>query len=104
MKKVFLFSILALTVGCADLSSLMGGSSGGTATDSNKAKLTSCMMSEANTRLQAGTLFNDTVMATAKDISGTCVKKLALESMGISSQAQSEAANIINSLRNLSGS
>ena len=47
-------------------------------------------------------IFNDTIYNTAKDLASTCAKKLALESMGINQQSQSDAVNIINNLKNMS--
>ena len=101
MKKLFLIAVLATITGCADmnLSSLIGGSSDSSTV---RGRMHSCMLSEAQSRLQAGTLFNSTISATAQDLASTCAKKLALESMGISQQSQTDAVNIINSLRSLS--
>lgn len=101
MKKLFLIAAIATIAGCADmnLSSLMGDSS---SDSSVRGRMQTCMLSEAQSRLQAGTLFNGTISATAQDLASTCAKKLALESMGISQQSQSDAVNIINNLRNLS--
>lgn len=99
MKKILILAAATALFGCAEMSSFLPSSGTDSSTQS---KMHSCMLTEANSRLQAGTLFNDTVTATAKDIAGTCVKKLALQSMGISEQSQADAANIINSLRNLS--
>ena len=62
-----------------------------------------CMVAEANSRLQAGTLFSQGISATADEIVEACLKKLALESAGISSESQSTAQSIIQSLKNLGG-
>lgn len=98
MKKIILFTTLIILSGCGtDLSSY-------TTVDSNapiKTKMRACIVNEANSRLQAGTLFNNTITATSKDIVNVCVKKLALESAGITEESQSTAANIITSLQNL---
>ncbi len=99
MKKICLFVTLVCLAGCADIQNMM--SSGSSDTSSAQSRMHSCMFSEAQSRLSAGTLFNDSVYNTAKDLASSCMKKLALESMGISQQAQSDATNIINSLRNL---
>lgn len=101
MKKLFLIAVIALVSGCADmdLSSLMGGSS---ADSSVRGRMQTCMLSEAQSRLQSGTLFANSITATAQDLASTCAKKLALESMGISQQSQNDAVNIINNLRSLS--
>lgn len=103
MKNILWLMAIMIIAGCANLSSMLasGDSSTGNANASVRSRMQSCMLSEAQNRLQAGTLFNDTITATAQDLASTCAKKLALESMGISQQSQSDAANIINSLKNL---
>lgn len=80
MKKIFLPAMLAVLFGCADLSKY-------TTVDSNasaKTKMRACMVSEANNKFQAGTLFSSSVSVTADEIVNTCIKKLALQSAGIS--------------------
>lgn len=99
MKKICLLIALTMVAGCAEVSNYLP--SGGD-NSSARAKMQSCMFSDAQSRLQAGTLFNDTVYNTAKDLASGCAKKLAMESMGISQQTQSDAVNIINSLKNMS--
>ena len=101
MKK-FLFSVaILLLAGCiADLSKY-------TSVDANastKTKMRACMVSEANNRLQAGTLFAQSISVTADELVEVCLKKLALESAGISSESQSTAETIIQNLKNLAGS
>lgn len=100
MKKLF-FAILVTTLaGCADMN--LSSLTGSTTTDTSvRGRMQSCMLGEAQSRLQAGTLFTNSITATAQDLASTCAKKLALESMGISQQSQADATNIINSLRNL---
>lgn len=96
MKKTFLIVSLAVLAACSDLSQY-------TTVDSNasaKTRMKACMISEANSRFQAGTLFTSGVSATADDIVNTCIKKLALQSAGISEESQSTAQNIINNLKN----
>ena len=99
MKKICLLIALTMITGCAELSNFLPSSGGDNS--SARAKMQSCMLSDAQSRLQAGTLFNDTVYNTAKDLASGCAKKLAMESMGISQQTQSDAVNIINSLKNM---
>ena len=98
MKKLLVACLLL--AGCsADLSKY-------TTVDANasaKTKMRACLVSEANTRLQAGTLFNQGIRATADELVTVCVKKLALESAGISEESQSTAQSIIQNLKNLSG-
>ncbi len=96
MKKIILIGALALLSACADLSQY-------TTVDSNasvKTKMKACMISEANSRFQAGTLFTNSLSVTADDIVDTCLNKLALQSAGISAESQSTAQNIINNLKN----
>jgi hypothetical protein len=97
MKKLALASMLLILSACSDLSALTG--SQGT-TDSTTARMHSCLLAEGNSRLQAGTLFTNGLKATAQDMVSTCTKRLALQSMGISPEAQSTAENIITQLRN----
>lgn len=99
MKKICLLIAVTIIAGCSEFSNMM---SSGSTDSSARAKMQSCMLSDAQSRLQAGTLFNDTVYNTAKDLASGCAKKLAMESMGISQQTQSDAVNIINSLKNMS--
>ena len=89
---------LGLTA-CADLSQY-------TATDGNasaQTKMKTCLLNEANTRLQAGTLFTNTIKATASDMVSTCTKKLMLQTAGISEESQATAQSIITNLKNISG-
>ena len=101
MNKYTLLGLCALGLAaCADLSSF-------TAVDSNapvQTKMKACMVAEANTRFQAGTLFNDTIKNTASDLVSTCMKKLMLQSAGISEESQSTAQSIITNLKNMSTS
>lgn len=99
MKKFFLISSVIALMGCADLLNFSGSDSVST---SAQGKMNTCLMSEAQSRFQAGTLFNDTVSATAKSMVGTCMQKLALQSVGISEESQSAAESIITNLKNLS--
>jgi hypothetical protein len=61
------------------------------------------MVSEANTKPQAGTLFTNSISDTSEELVNTCLKKLALQSAGISEESQSTAASIIQNLKSLSG-
>lgn len=98
MKKITLLGLAIILSACSDLSALSGGN---TASDSTKAKMQSCLLMEGNSRFQAGTLFTQGIKATAKDMVSTCMKKLALESMGISAESQTAAENIIANLQSL---
>ncbi len=99
MKKFLLCMFLVVLTGCsADLSQY-------TKVDENattKVKMKACLLNEANTRLQAGTLFSTSITQTAKDMVGVCVKNLALQSVGITQESQSTAETIIQNLKNAS--
>ena len=103
MKNVLWLMAVMIIAGCANLGSMLSSSGSSSAADSSvRGKMQACMLTEAQSRFQAGTLFNDTITNTAQNLVSTCAKKLALESVGINKQSQSDATNIINSLKNLS--
>ncbi len=94
-KKIYglAVALLALTA-CNGLSDYMQA-------DKNaplKTRLRACMLSEANSRLQAGTLLDKTLKETADEIANDCLRKLALQSMGIGGEAASTAESIVKSL------
>ncbi|MBE6462720.1 MAG: hypothetical protein E7005_03050 [Alphaproteobacteria bacterium] len=96
MKKALVLSLMLLS-GCAELSQY-------TTVDSNasaKTRMRACLISEANSRFQAGTLFTQSLSATSDELVSVCLKKLALESAGISQESQSTAQTIIQNLKNL---
>ena len=96
MKKALALSLMLLS-GCAELSQY-------TTVDSNasaKTRMRACLISEANSRFQAGTLFTQSLSATSDELVSVCLKKLALESAGISQESQSTAQTIIQNLKNL---
>lgn len=98
MKKTILCGMFALLAGCADLSQY-------TTVDANasaKSKMRACMLSEANEKLQAGTLFTKSISETSDELVNTCLKKLALQAAGISEESQSAAESIIANLKTLS--
>ena len=95
MKKFTLIASVLMLSACAEFAS---GTSGDASTS---AKVKSCLLSEAQSRYQAGTLFTNSVKATASDITKTCLKKLALESAGISAETQSTAESIISNLKSM---
>ena len=96
MKKSILLGSLMLLAACSEFSGLAGGNAG----DSTQAQMKTCLLAEANTRYQAGTLFTNSIKETASDMVTTCMKKLALQSVGISEQSQSTAESIISNLKN----
>ena len=98
MKKYSVLAVALMLAACAEgqsFSSTSASSSGTTA------KMKACLMSEANSRYQAGTLFTNTVKATASDMVKTCAKNLALQATGISAETQSTAESIISNLKTL---
>ena len=97
MKKALLLSLMLLS-GCAELSQYATADSNASA----KTKMRACLVSEANSRLQAGTLFTNSISVTSEELVNVCLQKLALESAGISQESQSTASSIIQSLKNLS--
>jgi hypothetical protein len=97
MKKLLLGLVLISTVcACEHISQFAAGG----ADDSARAKMRTCLINDATARYQAGTLFNQGITATAKELAGGCIKKLALESAGISQESQSMATSIIQNLQN----
>ena len=99
MKKILLgISLIASLCACENLSGLAAATGGSDA--SMKAKLHSCLVNEASSRFQAGTLFNQGIVPTSKELAGTCIKKLALQSAGISEETQSMATSIIQNFQN----
>ncbi len=97
MKKLAILTVAVLLAGCAQVASDSSTAASGTTSTRMKA----CMFSEANSRYTAGTLFTNTIRETATDLVKTCMKKLALESAGISAESQTAAENIISNLRTL---
>ncbi len=90
MKKYVIMAAVLGLAACDTLSALQSSDMG---------NLNSCIMTDAQTRLTNGTLFTSGVMATAKDISQGCIKKLALQKAGLDEAALNSATTIINSLR-----
>ena len=98
MKKFMLTAMTLLAVSaCADLSKYTTVAENATTKD----KMRACLISEANNKLQAGTLFSAGISATADELVNTCISKLALQSVGISEESKSTAETIISNLKNL---
>lgn len=97
MKKFTFIAMFAFLSACSQMSQMQSGS----ADSGVSVKMRACLMSEANTRYQAGTLFTNSVKSTATELIKTCMKNLALESTGITPQTQSAAEGIITNLKNL---
>lgn len=96
MKKYCLILGVALLFsGCSQLDKYMKVDANASAQE----KFRACALTEAQSKLQNGTLFTKTMTETKDEIVNTCLKKMALEAAGIDSEAQTIASNIINSLR-----
>ncbi|MBO5284838.1 MAG: hypothetical protein J6B00_03070 [Alphaproteobacteria bacterium] len=96
MKKILCCMVLMLMTGCADTSRY-------TTVDANasmKTRMRACLISEATAKFQAGTLFVQGLSATSDELVSICLRKLALQSAGISEESQSTAQSIIQNLRN----
>lgn len=98
-NKVFVvLAVMGMSAACSnvDFNTLLLNSN-----SSNTAKLNACMLNEANSRANAGTLFTSGlgVRATAEDIAQDCIKKLTLQACGLDNTAVSNATNIINALK-----
>lgn len=98
-----MFGLILTLAACADSSS-GGFLSSLTATDANSSirqRMQACMLTEAQNKLQAGTLFSQGISATADELVATCAQKLALQSVGITNENKSAAVSIINSLKGM---
>lgn len=104
MKKIAFLGLALVLAGCSQLSQFTGGSGSGTANGSVRAKMQSCMFNEASAKFQAGTLFSNSLSATADELVSTCAKKLALQSLGISEENKTAAESIIANFQNMSAS
>lgn len=97
------FAVLAVATALSACSSNGFDLSKFTTVDANasaKTRLRACLISEANTKFQNGTLFASGLTATAQELSGICLKKLALQSAGLGSESESMASTIIQNLQN----
>lgn len=97
MKKVlFCLATFFMLSGCDTVAKY----STADANASIKTRMRACLVSEATARFQAGTLFTQGISAASDELVETCMKKLALQSAGISEESQSTAASIIQNLKN----
>lgn len=104
MKKLAILGFALAMIACADSSSSGGFLSSLTTTDANasvRQKMQACMLAEAQSKFQAGTLFTQGLSATADELVATCAKKLALQAAGISEENKTMAENIITNLKSL---
>ena len=89
MKKIILASaICLLTSACA--TNGVGGNM--------MVKLKTCLTEKGWTTIADGTLYNNGISATAKQISETCLNELSLQDMGIENQTAQTATTILNAL------
>ncbi len=96
MKKFLACIALLLMAGCAETSTYP-------TMDANapvKTRMKACLISEATAKFQAGTLFVQGISATSDELVSICLRKLALQSAGISEESQSTAQSIIQNLKN----
>ncbi|MBR2274333.1 MAG: hypothetical protein IJ864_05880 [Alphaproteobacteria bacterium] len=97
MKKIlFCMTALFMLAGCESVSKY-------STADANapvKTRMRACLVSEATAKFQSGTLFAKGLSATSDELVTICMKKLALQSSGISAESQSTAAQIIQNLQN----
>lgn len=89
--KLILIAAAALSA-CTQLESMTQVSSNASAEERFRA----CALSEVSTKMQAGTLFNQTFTATKDEIVSTCLKKLALQAAGIDAEADSITDGILS--------
>ena len=71
--------------------------------DPVRVRMRACMLSEAQSKMQAGTLLASGFKAEVDSLSKTCVRKLALQSAGIDEEAASTAASVLNNLMGSTG-
>ena len=105
MKKSLVLGFALVLAACANSTAGEGGFlSSLTSTDANSSvrqKMQACMLTEAQNKLQAGTLFTKGLSDTADELVATCAKNLALQAAGISEENKTAAENIITSLKNM---
>ena len=94
MKKNILYILFAcaLTTSCA--TSERDGMNLSTV-----AKMKSCLSEQAMQSLTNGTLYVNGISATAKTISNSCIKSLAMEHLGIDAQTTQMATTILSTLK-----
>lgn len=98
MKKLFvLLAVCAVVSGCENMSQYTTADKDA----SDMTKVRACLLKEAQTKFEAGTLFEGELKATAKTMANTCLTKLALQKAGITEETQSAASEIISSFKNL---
>lgn len=87
-KNLFLIAgICLLTSACAT-----------SGTDSTMGKMQSCLTEQAMQSLTDGSLATNGITATAKTISNSCLKSLAMQNLGIDNQTTQMATTILSAL------
>ncbi len=97
MKKILFVGAALMLAACSNISQYATAEANAPV----KTRMRACLVSEANAKLQNGTLFAAGISATADELVNTCLKKLALQSAGISAESQSTAETIISNLKNI---
>lgn len=99
MKKIL--SLIAMTTALTACEGVdMTPYTTASTSDPVRVRMRACMLSEAQSKMQAGTLLAGGFKAEVDNLSKTCVKKLALQSAGIDEEAASTAASVLNNLMN----
>lgn len=99
MKKIL--SVIAITIALAACEGVdMTPYTTANTSDPVRVRMRACMLSEAQSKMQAGTLLSNGFSAEVDSLSKTCVKKLALQSAGIDEEAVSTAKSVLNNLMN----
>lgn len=91
MKKnlILTFGICLLTVACA---------SSDNAGNNIMAKIKTCLTEQSWQVISDGTLYNNGITTTAKQISNTCLTSLSLTDAGIEPQTTQMATTLLNAL------
>ncbi len=95
MKINGILALSLLLAGCSQLESFTQVGTNA----STEEKFRACAISEASSKLQNGTLFNQTFTATKDEIVQTCLKKLAYDAIGFDSEASQIADSVLSQFR-----
>lgn len=94
MKKTI---AMIFTVASLSACSFLNTNTANTTTANANAKMQACLLTEATNMLTDGSIYTQNIKTSAKSISNTCAKKLALEA--IPEQYQTAAELVINSVK-----
>lgn len=92
MKIKGILALLVIITGCSQLESYTQVGSNATTQE----KFRACAITEATTKLQNGTLFNQTFTSTKDEIVDTCMKKIAYDAIGFDSEASQIADSVLS--------